>query len=389
MIKRQIEKELVLAAESMPVVSLTGPRQSGKTTLVKAVFPDHRYVNLEEPDTREYAITDPRGFLNDTGGKVIIDECQYAKDIFSYIQADVDNNPQNGKFILTGSQNILMSDRISQSLAGRAAILRLLPFSISELDDTPYQKDNYTDYLYQGFYPRIYDQKLEPARWYASYINTYLERDVRQIINVGDLHSFQTFIKLCAGRIGQLVNLSAMSNEIGVSYQTVKRWLSVLEASYVIFMLPPYYRNFNKRVVKSPRLYFYDPGLAVNILGLKSSDQVTTHYMKGELFESLVLSEIRKSVMNSGAEPSMYFWRDSNGNEVDCILDTGSDPTAIEIKAAMTLNQHLFKGLKKWQELSGLLRDSLYLVYGGSENQDRTDIKIRSWKCTSNLTGNN
>ncbi|MBC8479040.1 MAG: ATP-binding protein [FCB group bacterium] len=380
MIKRQIEKELVSAAESMPVVSLTGPRQSGKTTLVKSTFPKHRYVNLEEPDTREYAITDPRGFLNDIGGKVIIDECQYAKDIFSYIQADVDNNPQYRKYILTGSQNILMSDRISQSLAGRAAILRLLPFSISELENTPYQKDSYADYLYQGFYPRIYDHKLDPARWYASYINTYLERDVRQILNVGDLHSFQTFIKLCAGRIGQLINLSAMSNEIGVSYQTVKRWLSVLEASYIIFMLPPYYRNFNKRVVKAPRLYFYDPGLAVNILGLKSSDQVTTHYMKGELFESLVISEIRKSVMNSGAEPSMYFWRDSNGNEVDCILDTGSDPIAIEIKAAMTLNQHLFKGLKKWQELSGLHKDYLYLVYGGDENQDRTDVIIRGWK---------
>ena len=380
MIKRQIEKELVSAAENMPVVSLTGPRQSGKTTLVKSVFPHHRYVNLEEPDTREYAITDPRGFLNDIGGKAIIDECQYAKDIFSYIQADVDKNPQNGKFILTGSQNILMSDRISQSLAGRAAILRLLPFSISELEDTPYQKDSYADYLYKGFYPRIYDQKLDPARWYASYINTYLERDVRQILNVGDLHSFQTFFKLCAGRIGQLINLSAMSNEIGVSYQTVKRWLSVLEASYIIFMLPPYYRNFNKRVVKSPRLYFYDPGLAVNILGLKSTDQVKTNYMKGELFESLVLSEIRKNVLITGSEPSMYFWRDSNGNEIDCIIETGSEPIAIEIKAAMTLNQHLFKGLMKWKALTNLKQDNLYLVYGGDENQDRSEVRIRSWK---------
>lgn len=380
MIIRHIEKELTQMAGSMPVVSLTGPRQSGKTTLVKATFPDHKYINLEEPDTREYAITDPRGFLQDIGDRVIIDECQYAKDIFSYIQADVDAKPQSGRYILTGSQNILMSNRISQSLAGRAAILKLLPLSILELEETEFRTKSYAEYIFKGFYPRIYDQNLDPTRWYASYINTYLERDVRQILNVGDLNTFQAFIKLCAGRIGQLINFSAMSNEIGVSYQTIRSWLSVLEASYIIFLLPPYYRNFNKRIVKSPRLYFYDPGLAVNILGLKSSDQVLTHYMKGELFESLVLSEIRKAELNRGREPSMFFWRDSNGNEVDCIIESGTDPIAVEIKVAMTINQRLLKGLMKWQELSGLKRDNLYLVYGGIENQNRTDVKIRGWK---------
>jgi len=378
LLTRKLEVIIQAASQKYAVISLLGPRQSGKTTLVKKVFKNYTYLNFEDPELRQYASTDPKGFMLQYKGPMIIDEAQYVPEIFSYIQIAVDNNPQKGQYILTGSHNFLLLEYISQSLAGRIAIFNLLPFSIEELKSTKFFKDNYEDYLYNGFYPRIYNDGLEAGEWLKNYIQTYVERDVRKIINIGDLAKFQQFLKLCAGRTGQLVNFSEIGNELGLSYHTVQTWLSILEASFIVFRLPPYYKNFNKRIIKSHKLYFYDTGLAAYLLGIKKAEDVMFHFAKGALFENLIIAELIKFKVNSGQSTELWFWRDSTGNEVDCILEDNQKIKAIEIKSGKTIASDFFKGLDYFNHLHSDTQS--YIIYGGSQIQNRSSSKIVSWK---------
>jgi len=380
MIERTLSKYLLQSVKKMPVIAITGPRQSGKTTLVKNTFPGYPYETLEDLEVREFAKSDPKGFLLQHPEGLIIDEIQYVPELFSYIQVIVDEKKKNGLFILTGSQNFSLLAGVAQSLAGRVALYELLPFSNQELLDSPYKMDRYEEYIFKGFYPRIYDQNLSPSSWLSSYIKTYIERDVRQILNVGDVSTFQKFIKICAGRTGQIINLSSIGNEIGISYQTVKKWLSILEATYIIFLLPPYYKNFNKRIRKSPKLYFYDSGLAAFLLGIRTSDQINTHYLIGELFETFILSEIKKQIFHSGKDIPIYFWRDNNKNEVDCIYESGNKLVGIEIKSGRTIQNSFFAGLNYLKKMTNTSSDNLFLYYGGDEVQTRSYGNIVSWR---------
>jgi len=363
-----------------PVVSVVGPRQSGKTTLVKNVFPKFAYVSLEELDAREFALQDPRGFLANYPNGTIIDEIQRAPGLFSYIQTVVDKKNETGNFILTGSQNFLLQENISQTLAGRTAILNLLPLSLSELEGTSLKLKNSESYIFKGFYPRIYDKKISPADWYPNYIQTYVERDVRLIKNISDLSAFQKFLRLCAGRNGQILNLSSLGNDCGINHNTAKSWLSILESSYIVFLLKPYYRNFNKRLVKMPKIYFYDTGLACSLLGIQDERQISTHYLKGSLFEALIISEIMKNSFNGGAVPRCYYWRDKTGNEIDCLLERGNDVVPVEIKSGRTVTDDFFAGLKYWRRITGAAPAHEFVVYSGEENQKRTAGNVVGWK---------
>ncbi|HEX9972486.1 MAG TPA: DUF4143 domain-containing protein, partial [bacterium] len=283
------------------------------------------------------------------------------------------------------SQNFLLLERISQTLAGRAAIFNLLPFSITEIGSGFPIDDNFNQYAFTGTYPRIYDQQLTPTDWYPWYIASYIERDVRQIENVQDLNKFQTFLKLCAGRAGQLFNASAIANEIGVNYKTIQSWLSILEASFIVFLLPPFYKNYNKRLTKSPKIYFYDTGLICSLLGIRSAEELNFHYLRGEIFESMIISEIKKYLINSNSHAGLYFWRDNTGHEVDCLIENGSKITSVEIKSSTTLNSDFFKGLKFWQDLTGESSDRSVLVYGGTEPQRWSKGRVIGWKETQKI----
>ncbi|HEY5534207.1 MAG TPA: ATP-binding protein [Ignavibacteria bacterium] len=386
MVKREISERLLMLSEKIPILTITGPRQSGKTTLARNVFPKYRYISLENPDNLDFALSDPKGFLNTYGQKIIIDEAQYAPNLFSYIQTTVDEKKINGSYILTGSQNFLLHEKISQSLAGRVIIFNLLPFSYDELRNTKYKINKLSELIVKGFYPRIYDSGLNSSDWYPSYIQTYLERDVRQIINVGDINTFRNFLRICAGRSGQVLNLSSIGNDLGISYQTVKKWLSVLEQSYIVYFLQPYYKNFNKRIIKSPKLYFYDTGLVCALLGINSPESYELHFLKGNIFETFVISEFLKNKFNTGSNNELYFWRDSNGNEIDCIISHGLNLKAIEIKSGETIKSEFFKTLYLWSNLDIKKNNDLNLVYGGSENQKRNSVKISGWdSCTKVL----
>jgi len=377
-IKRDIQYKLFQLSEKFPVIAVIGPRQSGKTTLVKMVFPDKEYVNLEEPDTRLFAQQDPRSFLSSNKQGLIIDEIQRVPELFSYIQTIVDEKKIPGSFILTGSHNFLLQEKISQTLAGRIAILTLLPFSINEVrpNDSP---NDFPNYIFKGFYPPIYDRKIEPADWYPNYIRTFVERDVRLIKNIPDLNSFTLFVKLCAGRIGQLLNLSSLAVEAGISVNTVKSWVSVLEASYIIFKLEPHFQNFNKRLVKMPKLYFYDTGLACSFLGLESLNQISTHYLVGSLFENLVLSDLLKYKMNRGLNSNFYYWRDKLGREIDCLIDSGLKKIILEIKSGKTINEEFFNGLIFYKNLSREENIFSCLIYGGEKTEVRSAGMVLPW----------
>jgi len=382
MIKRELEKELKYTASKFPAVAVLGPRQSGKTTLTKAAFSKYTYVSLENISIRKFAQEDPQGFLKKYKNKhgIILDEIQNAPDILSYMQIYIDEQKKTGYFIITGSQNFLLNQAITQTLAGRIAILTLLPLSTQELAKENLLSDNIEKNIFNGGYPRIYDEKIPPTKWVPNYIRTYIERDVRQIQNVTDLTLFQTFIKLCAGRIGQLLNLTSLGNDCGISTGTVKKWLSLLEASYILFLLQPHYKNFSKRLVKSPKLYFYDTAIACSLLGLTSPEQVSTHYMRGNLFESYILSEFAKQYYNKGELPSLYFWRDKHGHEIDCIIEQGDKLTPVEVKAGQTINKSFFENIAYWNRLSGQNPKDSFVVYAGDDEQRRKTGHVVNWK---------
>lgn len=376
MIERNLATKMISLAQKFQVVMLTGPRQSGKTTLVRATFPHLPYVSLEEPDIRQIALTDPRGFLSNYPHGAILDEIQNTPELFSYIQKMVDENRQI-HFILTGSSNFLLMEKISQTLAGRTAALHLLPLSFTELEPLA---GPYENLIFKGQYPRIYDRDIPPTDFYPSYIQTYVERDVRLIKNIGDMNAFIQFTQLCAGRIGQPLNYASLANDAGISPNTAKSWLSVLESSYILYRLEPYYRNFNKRLVKSPKLYFYDTGVACSLLGIREQEQVNSHYMKGSLFENLILNEFIKRSFNRGENRQPYYWQDNHGKEIDCLLVNGDRVTAVEIKSGKTMSTSYFDNLKYWQSLADLPENQEYAVYGGEQSMQTSTGTLISWR---------
>ncbi|SLM31195.1 conserved hypothetical protein [Desulfamplus magnetovallimortis] len=377
-IPRTLEKHIKLLASKFPVVTLTGPRQSGKSTLVRHAFPEKPYISCEDPDIRLFASQDPRGFLK-TYPNAVIDEAQKVPEIFSYIQTKVDLDDEPGQYILTGSHDFLLFEKISQSLAGRTAVLRLLPFSLQEIHGFCNFK-NPDEYLFNGFYPRVYKMNIMPYDFYSSYIQTYIERDVRLIKNISDLGQFQLLLKMCAGRVGQMLNLSSLGNECGISHTTVKSWISILEASYIIFLLKPHHVNFSKRLVKMPKLYFYDTGLAAFLLGINSVEQIQTHYNKGGLFESFIVSNIIKKMLNAGQENRCYFWRDKNGNEIDCLVENGEQLLPIEIKSGKTVTSDYFKGVDYYRRIAGEKASHPFIIYGGDHEQMRSNAHVIPWK---------
>ncbi|MDR2863760.1 MAG: ATP-binding protein [Puniceicoccales bacterium] len=391
MISRTLQAVLRQRASSYKAVLLTGPRQSGKTTLARATFPEKPYLSFENPDTRAIATADPRSFLARFGDGAIFDEVQRVPELFSYLQQILDESPATGRFILTGSQHLALSQNASQSLAGRVAILQLLPFSRKEMLSGGIASTSLAETLFNGSYPPVFDQKLPSGEWFDNYIATYLERDVRQIINVRDLAAFQRFLGLCAGNTGQLFNASRLSADCGVASVTVSQWLSVLESSYLIFRLQPYHGNFRKRLVKTPKLYFWDTGLAVRLLGIQTPEQLHTHPLRGSLFENWVIADAMKTISHSGQRPQFYFWRDSAGLEVDLLQDIGGGALeATEIKSGATFTPDWTTGLLKWSELARTAAPqspepspekapALHLVYGGAETFDFKNIRIRSW----------
>lgn len=376
MIPRIIEPVLMQLARSYPVVTITGPRQSGKTTLCRSCFPGYAYVNLEAPDVRQFANDDPRGFLAANRDGVILDEIQRVPQLLSYIQAMVDEKRLPGQFILTGSQQFEVMNTISQSLAGRTALLKLLPFSLAELRGA-YPPSSVDNLLLTGCYPRIYDQKLNPTQAMGDYFETYVERDLRQLMAVKDLSQFERFVKLCAGRTGQLLNLQSLGNDVGISHACARSWLTLLEASYIVFLLHPWHSNISKRLIKAPKLYFYDVGLASYLLGLEDEKQVSRDPLRGNLFENMVVLEALKFRYNQGKRSNLFFYRDSNGNEVDLIAEQGRRLLAIEIKAGATINPDYFKGLRQFRKAIGDgWTVAAGVVYGGDDLQRRSEALV-------------
>ena len=383
MIERDIAGHLSSLFRKNPVVTVTGPRQSGKTTLCRQVFPELGYVNLEAPDERDFAESDPRGFLTQLGTGAIIDEVQRVPAILSYLQVLVDENGGNGLFVLTGSEQFRLSATIGQSLAGRTALLRLLPFSLAELKKSG-ADDDLDSTLYTGFYPRIHDREMNPSLALGDYFETYVERDVRQLGNIRNLSSFQRFVRLCAGRVGQLLNVSSLGSDAGVSRATVDHWLSVLESSYIVFLMQPYHANIRKRLVKSPKLYFYDVGLASYLIGIENADQIATHPLRGPLFENAVVSEVLKHRFNSGRRSNLSFFRDSNGVECDLLYETGRGYGAVEIKAGATVSSEYFSGLNRVSDIVPEIT-SKAVIYGGTETQLRSDALVSPFSEMSNV----
>ncbi len=375
MIDRTIEPVFKNLVTKYPVVTITGPRQSGKTTLCRKVFPELPYENLEIPDVRQYALDDPRGFLNRYSNGVILDEIQRAPHLLSYIQGIVDEKQITGQFILTGSQQFEVLNKVSQSLAGRTALLKLLPFSLAEIqvENTPASVDRL---ILSGFYPRIHDQHLNPTQALGDYMATYVERDVRQLAAIKDLSLFEKFVKLCAGRVGQILNLQSLANDVGVSHTTARSWISILEAGFIIFLLPPWFGNISKRLIKSPKLYFCDVGLASYLLGQENELHVSRDPLRGHLFENIAVIEAMKYRFNRGLRSNLSFYRDSGGNEVDLIMEIGPDIFPVEIKAAETVTPGSLKGLKKFAGEMPELRWGSGLLYGGGDVQVRSDVRI-------------
>ncbi|MFC1813158.1 ATP-binding protein [Thermodesulfobacteriota bacterium] len=375
MIKRDITTELLEAAGEYPVVTIFGPRQSGKTTLVQMTFPEKLYYSLEDPDVRMAVETDPRGFLAKLPAGGVLDEIQRLPELLSYIQGIVDRVKKAGMFILTGSHQPGLHQSVSQSLAGRTAVLTLLPFSLSELKNYKKKWDPF-DLILKGAYPRLHEKGLKPARFFNGYMQTYIERDVRALINLKDLRPFQQFFTLLAGRIGQVINYTSLSNDVGVSATTIKNWISVLKASFVVFELPPFFENIRKRVVKSPKIYFSDVGLATYLLGIETSGQVSRDPLRGGLYENLLILEILKSSLNYGKRPELFFYRDTNGNEVDLVIKEGRKLIPVEIKSAATFSPDFLKGIERFRKIVEDRCSKGCVLYNGHEQYTLKETRI-------------
>jgi predicted AAA+ superfamily ATPase len=389
MFLRSIEKTLARYATFFPIVALLGPRQSGKTTLVKHCFKKHKYFSLEDPNTRLAIQNDIKYFfkINENKHGIIIDEFQYIPTLTSYLQIEADAKKQPGYFVIAGSQNYLMNLAIRQSMAGRVGILTLLPLSIKEISKNKLLIDkNIDEIMFYGGYPRIYEESIAPSDYFQSYIQTYVERDVRQLLNIENLTLFQKFMGLCAGRIGQLLNIESLGNDCGISFNTARSWLSILQASYTIFLLQPHFKNFNKRLTKSPKLYFHDTGLACSLLRIPSPDVLATYPLRGNIFESFIIADLYKQFYNMGKQSPLYFWRDLNGrHEIDCIIDNGTKLIPVEIKSGLTISKDFFNGIEYWNNLANNKPEDSFIVYAGEENQTRSLGNIISWKNLGNL----
>lgn len=387
MIKRTAHDTIMRLAKGFPVIGITGPRQSGKTTLARSAFPDKPYLTLEDPDTLLLAESDPRGLLSNYPDGLILDEVQRSPQIFSYLQNFVDAHLVPGKYILTGSQQFGLMSGITQSLAGRVGMIQLLPFAMDELERGNKLPESVNQLMSSGMYPPLYDRDLSPMDWFPAYINTYIERDVRQLINVRDLSAFQRFIRMCAARTGQLLNLSSLASDCGITHNTAAAWVSVLEASYIVFLLRPHFNNYNKRMVKAPKLYFIDNGIAAWLLGIRTEDQLSFHAQRGALFENMVVTEFLKSRFNEGRQADIYFWRDSKGLEIDLLLEDGGNLTPVEIKSGQTVASDFMTSLRKWCELSGIADRPALLVYGGTSSFANGNISIVPWRKLAALAG--
>lgn len=377
----------MLAAKYFRVVALLGPHGSGKKKLAQTVFPQHRYVSLEDLDVREQAVRDPRAFLQryPTEQGIILDEIQHAPDLLSYIQTIVDREKKNGFFIITGSQNFLVNEAVSQTLAGRLALLTLYPLSIAELQQAVVLPNSLEEAVFKGCYPVLYAEHTPTSTMYANYIRTYIERDVRQIKNVVDIQQFQRFLQLCAGRIGQLLNIQALASDCGIDIKTARSWLSILEASYIIFLQYPFYKNFGKRLIKSPKLYFVDTGIACSLLNIRNYEQLFEHYMRGHLVESYMIADLYKQYYNLDVRPSIYFWRDYQGNEIDCILEEALYLAPLEIKAGLTISKDYFKQFIYWKQLDIPTPSLNFVIYAGDEQQTLPEAEVIGWKYAGSL----
>ncbi len=378
-----VDRKIVTSLRNMlskyPIVALTGPRQSGKTTVLRNEFPEFRYVNLENLDNRSFAEDDPNGFLKEYSTKVIFDEVQRVPSLFSYIQTLVDDSRKMGQFILSGSQNFHLMENITQSLAGRVALMKLFPFDNQELKNASLLKENYLSNLIRGFYPAIYDRDIPSKSFYSNYIETYVQRDVSELVSVRDLRAFKRFLALCATRAGQLVNFNSLANECDISQPTAKSWFSALENSYILFTLQPYHKNYSKRIVKTPKLYFYDTGLLCHLLKINSAEQVYTHPHKGALFENMMIAEYMKRMYHKDRVEDIWFWRDSGGHEVDFLIEEGMRLRLVEFKSTSTIMPGLFKGLDYFEKLSGESLLSKALVYTGEKTQKRKGVDVIPW----------
>lgn len=377
-IVRKISKLITESAQKYPAIAVLGPRQSGKTTLVKKIFPDKTYVSLESPDIRSFATQDPRGFLSKYQEGAIFDEIQRAPELLSYLQTMIDENPTPGRFILTGSHQLMLHEVITQSLAGRVNLITLLPFSLEEMKNLQADWDLDT-YLYYGFYPRIYHDELNPTESYRNYLQTYVERDVRMLSHIQDLLTFERFLKLCAGRIGQVLNYDSLASDVGVSAKTIKQWLSILEASYLIKILPPYFENFGKRITKAPKLYFVDVGFAAYLLDLHNPSQISRDPLRGALVENLVMMETVKFYFNRGDIPALFYFRENNGAEIDLLLKRANEFTSFEVKASKTFDSSFLKHLKWFKNLLSERNKEAFLVYDGAPLKTSDNISVINW----------
>ena len=387
MIQRAAQKTLLRLAKGFPILALTGPRQSGKTTLAKAAFPEKPYLSLEDPDIRLMATQDPRGLLSGFKEGAILDEVQHVPELLSYLQTKVDQELRPGAFVLTGSQQFSLTSGLAQTLAGRVGMVQLLPLAMGELQEAGRLPEHLDEVIFRGLYPPLHDRDLSPLDWYGNYINTYVERDVRKLLMIQDLVTFQRFLKLCAARVGQLLNVSSLAADCGITHNTASAWLSVLEASFIVRRLSPHFQNFNKRLVKTPKLYFCDTGLACWLLGIRSAEQLAFHAQRGFLFENLVVAEFLKARLGQGLPPDLHFWRDSRGLEVDLLVAQAGLLQPVEVKSGQTVPADAFDGLGKWMDLAGQANKPSWLVYGGDRAFRHGLVEIIPWRGLPELAG--